>query len=408
MRTASLSMRLAPRLFVLALVTAGCSGDDVTAPPSSGAATPATVVPGPRLEYALEPFAEGLASPTFVTHAGDGSGLLYVVEQEGRIRTVDTEGTVGETPFLDIAERVVAGGEQGLLGLAFHPDYPDDDRFLVMYTAVDDGTNTISEFTTADGTADPTSERIILAIPDFAGNHNGGMVAFGPDGYLHVGTGDGGGGGDPQGNGQDAFALLGKILRIDVDGEAAGGSPYAIPADNPFADGAAAAPEVWALGLRNPWRFTFDAETGDMWIADVGQSQWEEVNAELAGQGGRNYGWNIMEGPDCFEADTCDQAGLTLPVTAYEHGSGDCTVVGGYVYRGEAFPEMQGTYFYGDYCSGLIWTLDAAAATSAGSAEGGSPLGAGILLSSFGEDEAGELYAVDLGGAIYRLVADPA
>jgi glucose/arabinose dehydrogenase len=201
---------------------------------------------------------------------------------------------------------------------------------------------------------------------------------------------------------------LGKILRIDVDGQPDGERPYAIPADNPFADGALAAPEVWAIGMRNPWRFTFDRETGDLWIADVGQGQWEEVDAEPAGLGGRNYGWSIMEGPACFEADSCDQTGLTLPVTAYEHGQGDCTVVGGYVYRGEAYPEMQGRYVYGDYCSGRFWGLDAAMAISGGSAEPVDLLQAGILLSSFGEDEDGELYAVDLGGAIHRLVADRA
>ncbi len=374
---------------------------DETPPPASGSPTTEAVL-------RLEPFAEGLASPTFITHAGDGSGLLYVVEQEGRIRTVDPEGAVAEAPFLDMSERVVAGGEQGLLGLAFHPDYPDDDRLYVMYTAAADGANTISEFRATGGVADPASERVLLSIPDFAVNHNGGMVAFGPDGYLYAGTGDGGGGGDPQGNGQDPFALLGKILRIDVDGKTDGERPYAIPADNPFADGALAAPEVWAIGMRNPWRFTFDRETGDLWIADVGQGQWEEVDAEPAGLGGRNYGWSIMEGPACFEADSCDQTGLTLPVTAYEHGQGDCTVVGGYVYRGEAYPEMQGRYVYGDYCSGRFWGLDAAMAISGGSAEPVDLLQAGILLSSFGEDEDGELYAVDLGGAIHRLVADRA
>ena len=374
---------------------------DETPPPASGSPTTEAVL-------RLEPFAEGLASPTFITHAGDGSGLLYVVEQEGRIRTVDPEGAVAEVPFLDMSERVVAGGEQGLLGLAFHPDYPDDDRFYVMYTAAADGANTISELRATGGVADPDSECVLLAIPDFAVNHNGGMVAFGPDGYLYAGTGDGGGGGDPQGNGQDPFALLGKILRIDVDGQPDGERPYAIPADNPFADGALAAPEVWAIGMRNPWRFTFDRETGDLWIADVGQGQWEEVDAEPAGLGGRNYGWSIMEGPACFEADSCDQTGLTLPVTAYEHGQGDCTVVGGYVYRGEAYPEMQGRYVYGDYCSGRFWGLDAAMAISGGSAEPVDLLQAGILLSSFGEDEDGELYAVDLGGAIHRLVADRA
>lgn len=425
MRASALAVRITSITVVVALFSAACAGGNASPiPTSSSAATsptgstpgatqtpPASIPPGDAPSHALEQFAEGLASPTFITHAGDGSGVLYAVEQAGTIRTIDGGGVLDQQPFLDISERVVAGGEQGLLGLAFHPEYPDDDRFFVMYTAAEDGANTVSEFRAADGAtdpaADPASERILLAIPDFAVNHNGGMVAFGPDGYLHVGTGDGGGGGDPQDNGQDPFALLGKILRIDIDGEPAGDAPYAIPPDNPFADGTAAAPEIWALGLRNPWRFTFDRETADIWIADVGQNQWEEINAEPAGQGGRNYGWNTMEGPDCFEADSCDQTGLTLPVTAYEHGSGECTVVGGYVYRGEAHPELQGRYVYGDFCSGRIWSLDADVVLSAGSAEPGEPFEAGFSFSSFGEDEAGELYVVDLGGAIYRLVADP-
>jgi len=409
-------MRPIALLAVFALAVVACAGGQST--PRAGTASPAADGSAPSIPSAsispgdpgatalrLEPFADGLASPTFLTHAGDGSGLLYVVEQEGRIRTVDPEGTLGEAPFLDIVERVVSGGEQGLLGLAFHPEYPEDGRLFVMYTAAEDGANTISEFRVTDGVADPASDRSLLAIPDFAVNHNGGMVTFGPDGYLYAGTGDGGGGGDPQDNGQDPFALLGKILRIDVDGEAEGEKPYAIPSDNPFADGATAASEVWASGMRNPWRFTFDRETGDLWIADVGQGQWEEVNAEPAGQGGRNYGWSIMEGPDCFEADSCDQAGLTLPVTAYEHGQGDCTVVGGYVYRGEAYPGMQGTYIYGDFCTGRMWGLDAATAISDGTAAAVDLLETEIQLSSFGQDEDGELYAVDLRGAIHRLEA---
>jgi len=400
-----LVLRSLQPLLVLALAVSACGGGRSTPQPSTPPSSDPSVAPSASFALELRPFAEGLASPTFLTHAGDGSGLLYVVEQEGRIRTVDPIGTVGEAPFLDIADRIVAGGEQGLLGLAFHPDYPDDGRFFVMYTSAEDGANTISEYRATDGVAAADSERILLAIPDFAVNHNGGMVAFGPDGYLYAGTGDGGGGGDPQDNGQDPFALLGKILRIDVDGEAEGEKPYAIPSDNPFADGATAASEVWASGMRNPWRFTFDRETGDLWIADVGQGQWEEVNAEPAGQGGRNYGWSIMEGPDCFEADSCDQAGLTLPVTAYEHGQGDCTVVGGYVYRGEAYPGMQGTYIYGDFCTGRMWGLDAATAISDGTAAAVDLLETEIQLSSFGQDEDGELYAVDLRGAIHRLEA---
>jgi glucose/arabinose dehydrogenase len=373
--------------------------------PSGGPAASASRGPDPgALTLRLEPFAEGVSSPVFVTHAGDGSGLLYAVERGGTIRIVEPDGSVRPDPFLDITARVTSGGEQGLLGLAFHPAYPDDGRFYVMYTAAGDGANTVSEFTATGAAADPASERVLLSIPDFASNHNGGMVAFGPDGYLYIGTGDGGGGGDPEENGQDPFALLGKILRIDIEVTGSDGAPYAIPADNPFGDGARAAPEVWALGMRNPWRFSFDRETGDIWIGDVGQGRWEEIDAEPAGAGGRNYGWDIMEGPDCFEEEGCDTAGLTLPVAAYTHDEGGCTVIGGYVYRGDSYPDVEGTYLYGDYCSGLVWGLDAAAAMATGTAQPVQFLEEGMTLSAFGEDEAGELYAVDLAGRILRLI----
>ncbi len=409
-------LRAAPAL--LALVLAACAGGRATsapimptssAPPSAASPTGTLAPSGSSpsagsVSLGLEPFADGLADPVFVTHAGDGSGLLYVVERGGTIRIIESDGSVRPDPFLDISERVVAGGEQGLLGLAFHPAYRDDGRFYVMYTAAGDGANTVSEFTASGGAGDPASERVLLSIADFAGNHNGGMVAFGPDGHLYVGTGDGGGGGDPEENGQDPFALLGKILRIDVDGTGSEGSPYAIPADNPFSDGSRAAPEVWAIGMRNPWRFSFDRETGDLWIGDVGQGRWEEIDAEPAGAGGRNYGWDTMEGPDCFEEEGCDTAGLTLPVAAYTHDEGSCTVIGGHVYRGARYPDATGTYVYGDFCSGLVWGLDAAAAMAAGTAEPVLLLEEGMSLSAFGEDEEGELYAVDLGGRILRLV----
>jgi glucose/arabinose dehydrogenase len=363
--------------------------------PSGPIGTPAI----DRLRVSFTPFADGLDSPVFLTHAGDGSGVLYIVEQGGRIVTADASGAAGDAPFLDIAERIRSGGEQGLLGLAFHPDYPADDRFFVMYTASNGGANTIAEFHAPDGVGDPASERVLLAIEDFAGNHNGGMVAFGADGYLYAGTGDGGGGGDPQRNGQDPGALLGKILRIDIEG----GDPYGIPADNPGASGGELAPEVWALGLRNPWRFSFDRRTGDLWIGDVGQGAWEEVDAQPAGEGGGNFGWNIMEGPDCFGGGECDTEGLTLPVAAYGRGEGGCVVIGGYVYRGDAQPDAHGTYLYADVCTGQFWGLDAAAALRDGSAQPVELLVGDPALSSFGEDEAGELYAVGLGGSVTRL-----
>ncbi|CAN5698780.1 PQQ-dependent sugar dehydrogenase [soil metagenome] len=381
-----------PTRFVDRSSTPGASGGQsrpAVADPPSASASPGESVAGsgtPALtSIRLEPFADGLSEPLFLTHAGDGSGILYAVEQGGRIQSLDAHGTVQPQPFLDIAERITAGGERGLLGLAFHPDYPDDGRIFVMYTAAGEGANTVSGFTVIDGLVDPASERVLVAIPDFAGNHNGGNVAFGPDGQLYVGTGDGGGGGDPQGNGQDPDALLGKILRLDVD---APGS----------------APQIWALGMRNPWRFSFDRETGDLWMADVGQGAWEEIDVEPAGSGGgRNYGWNVMEGPECLGGGGCDMTGLTLPVVAYTHDEG-CTVVGGYVYRGAAHPELDGTYLYGDYCSGRFWALDAQAAIDGG---GGHVvvLDGDVSVSSFGQDEQGEWYVTDISaGTVLRVL----
>jgi glucose/arabinose dehydrogenase len=359
--------------------------------------------PPSAVDLRLEPFVEGLSSPVFVTSARDGSGLLYVVEQDGRILVVERDGTVRPEPFLDISERITAGGEQGLLGLAFHPDYAENGRFFVMYTAAGDGANTVSEFaaTTASETADAGSERVLLAIEDFAGNHNGGMIAFGSDGHLHIGTGDGGGGGDPAENGQDPGALLGKLLRIDVDTGSEG--PYAIPADNPFVDTDGYRAEIWALGLRNPWRFTFDRETGDLFIGDVGQGLYEEIDAAPAGIGGLNFGWSVMEGPECFREPGCDQTGLTLPVVAYGRDEGS-VVIGGYVYRGSAIPELVGTYLYADI-AGPIWGIDAATAIATGGAEPRELHAGEGSIVAFGEDEDGELLIVDLGGRISRLVS---
>jgi glucose/arabinose dehydrogenase len=351
----------------------------------------------------ISDFAAGLRSPVFATGRRDGSGGLLVVEQGGTIRIVNSEGSMQPTAFLDISDRVVVGGEQGLLGLALHPDYENNGHFYVDYTRQPDGATVVSEFQANDRFADPASERVLLTIPQPFANHNGGMVAFDASGMLMIGMGDGGGGGDPDGNGQNQRALLGKLLRIDVNG----GDPYLIPADNPFATSAEALPEIWALGLRNPWRFSFDRQTGDLWIGDVGQGKWEEIDAEPAGQGGRNYGWNTMEGKHCFSGSGCDEAGLTLPVAAYGHTLG-CTVVGGYVYRGSAFPILSGGYLYADYCSGTIWGLSAADGLANGTAKAEVLLESGVIISSFAEDEAGELYVLDLrGGRVLKLSAAP-
>jgi glucose/arabinose dehydrogenase len=333
----------------------------------------------------------------FITHAGDGSGLLYVVERGGRISVYDSAGRRRST-FLDISARVRSGGEQGLLGLAFHPSFRSNRRFFVDYTDTN-GDDVVAEFRANSTTsADPNSGKIVLKVADFAANHNGGMIAFGRDGYLYIAMGDGGGGGDPQNNGQNINSLLGKILRINVNA----GSPYASPNSNPFY-GRSGADEVWSYGLRNPWRFSFDRTTRAMFIGDVGQGDWEEIDVEPAGRGGRNYGWRVMEGRHCYNAPSCNRSGKTLPIAEYSHSLG-CSVTGGYVYRGSRYPTLNGAYFYADYCSGRIWALDAAAALR-GTSRVRQVLDTGYSVSSFGEDGAGELFVVDLNGSIYRLRA---
>jgi glucose/arabinose dehydrogenase len=353
-----------------------------------------------RVQLDLEEFASGLDALTFVAHAGDGSGMFYAVEQRGTIATVDPSGSVAAPPFLDIRDRVLAGGEQGLLGLAFHPQFAVNGRLFVNYTNRD-GHTIVSEFRAGGGAADPASERLLLQVDQPFGNHNGGMVAFGPDGYLYISTGDGGGAGDPLEAGQDLTTLLGKILRIDVDAA----EPYAIPADNPFAGTADVRPEIWAYGVRNPWRLSFDRLTGDLFIADVGQNRWEEINAQPAGQGGRNYGWNVMEGPECFADASCDPQGLTMPVAWYPLRDGNCAVTGGYVYRGRQQPLLTGAYLFADHCSGRIWALDAAQAVQAGEAPISELAATDLDATSFAEDEAGELYIATRSGRIVRVAA---
>jgi glucose/arabinose dehydrogenase len=375
-------------------VPTGQPSASIVAPPT-GAFDPGSV------SLAVEPFASGFGALTFASSAGDGSGTLYALEREGRVVVVPFGSTTGGPAFLDISDRVASGGERGLLGLAFHPDYAANGRLFVDYTDTS-GNTVVSEFRpSVDGSVDAAAERVLLTVDQPYGNHNGGMLAFGPDGYLYIGLGDGGSGGDPLGNGQNTATLLGSILRIDVDT----GDPYSIPADNPFAAGnGGARPEIWDLGLRNPWRFSFDRLTGALFIGDVGQSAWEEVDAEPAGTGGRNYGWNVMEADHCYGAESCDQTGLTLPVASYPH-RGACSVTGGYVYRGESFPQLYGGYVFADYCGGMLMAIDADSAL-AGSAQPIAQLGdTDLAISAFGEDDSGELYVVDLGGAVYRLVA---
>ena len=332
----------------------------------------------------------------------DGRDMLFVTEQSGRIRSFPTRTDVTETVvFLDITDRVNEGGnEEGLLGLAFAPDYGETGYFYVYYSARDPRRSVLSRFRASrndPNRADVASELIILEVPQPASNHNGGQLAFGPDGYLYIGLGDGGRGGDPFGNGQNTATLLGSILRIDVSG-ASEEERYRIPSDNPFVGVAGAAEEVWAYGLRNPWRFSFDSETGRLWVGDVGQNDWEEIDLV---EKGLNYGWNVMEGAHCFRPSTgCDETGLQLPVAEYSTAEG-CSIIGGSVYRSGILPSLAGAYVYGDFCSGKIWGFRHDGQTLT---EHALLVDSDLSITSFGVDLAGELYVLSRDSGIYRLV----
>lgn len=344
----------------------------------------------------------GLRRPVGLAFPEDGSGRMFIIEQKGRVLLKDHKGLdhndLLTVPFLDIIDRVGSqGSEQGLLGLAFHPQYHENGYLFVNYTD-HKGDTIVSRFSrSADdpNRADPESEVGLLRIPQPYGNHNGGMLAFGVDGYLYIGLGDGGSAGDPAGNGQSLASLLGKLLRIDVDG----GEPYSIPADNPFAGGGGR-PEIWLYGLRNPWRFAFDRLTGDLYIGDVGQNQWEEVKyLQAGGPGGANLGWNYFEGNHPYSGAPPAELNFVSPVLEYGREQG-CSITGGVVYRGAELPEWQGVYLYGDYCTGRVWGLIQDAQTGWDNALLFDGLG---RISSFGEDEAGEIYLVDHGGRVLRL-----
>ncbi|MGH7819767.1 MAG: PQQ-dependent sugar dehydrogenase, partial [Candidatus Binatia bacterium] len=350
---------------------------------------------------AIEPFVDGLDRPVHVTHTGDGSGRLFVVEQPGRIRIV-SGGAVVVTPFLDISSLVGCCGERGLLSVAFPPSYGESGggRFYIDYTDLA-GHTVIARYRVSGNTdlADAASAEILLTVNQPFANHNGGQIEFGPDGHLYVGMGDGGSSGDPQNNAQNKQSRLGKLLRLDVE---SGVSPFAIPPDNPYV-GTTGDDLVWALGLRNPWRFSFDRLTGDLYIGDVGQQSREEIDFQpAAATAARNYGWRILEGNKCFKpsSNCTPPAGYAKPIAEYDHAKG-CSVTGGFVYRGAEFPAMEGRYFYGDYCSGRIWGLKRSGASSWVSKV---LLDTTLRISSFGEDEAGELYVVNHDGAVLRLV----
>jgi glucose/arabinose dehydrogenase len=392
--------------FLAFLALAGCSG--------GSASSPAPVsVPAGWPQISLSQVAGGFVQPVHVAHAGDGSGRIFIVEQSGRIRILDN-GAVLPSSFLDLASvippRLIAGGEQGLLSVAFPPGFATKRYFYVNYTGTPVAPALVAPTVVAryrvstgdNNVADPASEEVILTIPQPFANHNGGQLAFGPDGFLYIGMGDGGSGGDPSGNGQNPGALLGKMLRIDVEGVESVAVPYGIPLSNPFRIMPGYAPEIWALGLRNPWRFSFDRVTGDLYIGDVGQGTFEEIDFQPTGSpGGQNYGWNIMEGDACFNSVTCNTAGLTLPVITYVHPQG-FSVTGGVVYRG-AIPALQGIYFYGDFSNGLLWGLR----KNSGGWDNALLADTTMLISTFGEDETGNLYLADYANGDLLQILSP-
>jgi glucose/arabinose dehydrogenase len=360
------------------------------------------------LSVALEMVAVGLDSPVLLVGAGDGSDDRYVVEQAGRVIRLAPDGMVDPKPLLDITDRVLHQHERGLLGLAFHPAFAENGRFFVTYSRRDDGATSISEFTVpseGDAEAPPveSSERALLTIPQPYTTHKGGMLAFDRDGMLLAGIGDGGHADDPQKNGQDRASLLGKLLRLDVDR----GWPYATPEDNGFSDDARAKPEIHAVGLRNPWRFSVDRESGDVYIGDVGQREWEEINVLPPGAREASFGWSEMEGRECFGGDCQTEAHID-PAVTYPHVEGEagpCAVIGGYAYRGVAGSLPDGTYLYADYCSDSVWAVAAEqlrADKAAPAVVGQVPPEYG-QTASFGEDDAGELYLLTDAGYVLRI-----
>jgi len=361
--------------------------------------------PPPTGGLRLEAISTSFSEPLFLTFAPGDATRLFVVEKDGLIRILEN-GAILPAPFLDLTAITTKNNEQGLLGLAFAPDYENSGRFYVSYTtdgSTPGGKSVIARYHVSSdpNLADAASDTTILEADQPYINHNGGMIVFGSDGLLYVGFGDGGNAGDPQGHGQSRNDLLGSLLRLDVSG-----AGYTIPPDNPFVGAGGVRGELWNYGLRNPWRFSFDRRTGDLYIADVGQADREEVDVQPAAGGGENYGWNTMEGSECYPpGSSCNKSGLTLPVLEYDHGAG-CSITGGYVYRGTALPDIVGTYFYSDYCAGFLCSFKWQGGTVAEqhSWPGAQPPG---NVTSFGEDSAGELYILTIQGGIYKLVAEP-
>ena len=402
----------------LALIVAGCGSDepgsvvttDEVPPPNLEPlpAAPTTVtVPAPSkplMGLSLTLIADGFADPAAMASPPDDD-RLFVVELFGTIRLV-TDGKASSEASLDLTDDLTTGGNKGLTGLAFHPDFGSNGRVFVMHNNASGATRIVEYAMKADDPDrfDQTSTRLILEINQSGFHHQGGLLEFGPDGYLWVTLGDGGAFadglevGDPFGNGQDPNTLQGTVLRLDVDS----GSPYAIPPDNPFADGSEGAPEVWAYGFRNPWRLAIDPLTGLVFVSDVGHFSWEEINITTLDQSGLNYGWPILEGDACYKAETCDDAGLTRPRVTYDHSVG-CAVIGGPVYRGAAMPELQGTYFYSDYCVGWTRSFRFEAGAVVSERDWTDDLGSLSNITSFGVDSSGEMYVIQQTGEIYRI-----
>jgi glucose/arabinose dehydrogenase len=374
------------------------SAEPTTAATPAGSAGPFVAA---NVQVTPVPFAKVPGSALAIAGQQVGSGRIFVATQEGQIWEVSATGQVAATPMLDISKEITTGGERGLLGLALPPPTSTYRRAVVNYTDLNGNTVIASFSMNASGNAfEPASEQVILRQQQPFPNHNGGGVAFARDDNLYIGLGDGGSGGDPNGNGQNLGTFLAKILRIDV--EHAHGQAYAIPADNPFTNRAGAKPEVWLSGLRNPFRFSFDSMTGDLWIGDVGQDRWEEIDVLPAGSGGEDLGWNVMEGNHCYQpADGCDTTGLTRPVTEYGHDQG-CAVIGGNVYRGEAYPQLIGAYLFSDSCSGTIWAIPNTTRSLT------QPVPVGHVSGSpagFGENAQGDLFVATLDGNIWKLTA---
>jgi glucose/arabinose dehydrogenase len=362
---------------------------------SAGAAEPDPAAP--RIQLRL--VAGGLSFPTYVTHPRDRSNRLFILEQPGRIKVL-RPGATTPSVFLDIRPKVLAGGERGLLGLAFHPRFAQNRRFFVNYTRRPDGATIIAQYrvsATNPNVADPAELRILAVAQPFV-NHNGGMIEFGPDGFLYIAFGDGGAGNDPGNRAQNLETLLGKLLRIDVDRPTSPTKPYSSPPGNPFFGSIPGRDEIWALGLRNPWRFSFDRATGQLYAGDVGQNAREEV--DIIRRGG-NYGWRVFEGTLCTNLDPalCGLPGFIPPIAEYGHTGRRCSIIGGYVYRGTRSSLPPGSYVFGDFCSGEIFLLQNRTVTRL--------LVAPLMITSFGEDQAGEIYVTGFGGTVHRVVAAP-